>query len=302
MKFTNKHNWPDIFVAMLEATVEKYDRGDSWRTVTQLIDPPRAVVLKQRHKDEIKEDVSDHLYSLDGHIVHGLVESAALKMTHTGWLSEEREFATVLGKRVSGQFDLYHPDLGTLIDVKNTSVYGLKKEPIKREWEEQTNLLAALLRLNGAIVQRIRILVKARDFRAYEAEDHQRRGEYYPPEVEYKEYPLWSPERAQSFLERRVRLHLDADLIQDETKLPLCTDEERWKSESFWFVKKRVNKTTSGADCFKTEKEAVQWLSQKGAAYEILHIPGKYKKCAKWCDAGKYGFCSQFKGSFTVRS
>lgn len=300
MKFTNKHNWPDIFVSVLEASTEKYNRGDSWRTVTQLIDPPRAIVLKHRHDEEIEEDVSERIYSLDGQIAHGIVELAALKMTHTGWLSEEREFATILSKRVSGQFDLFHPDKGILIDFKNTAVYGLKKEPIKREWEEQTNLLAALLRLNGAVVQKIGIFVKARDYRSYEAKDHKRRNEYYPEPVEYKDYPLWSPERAQSFLERRVRLHLDADLIQDEKDLPLCTDEERWKTENLWFVKKIANKTTSGADCFNNEKEAKQWLLQKGSAYEIFRVLGESKRCENYCKASP--FCSQFKGSFMVRS
>lgn len=293
MKFTNKHNWPDIFVSVLTTYTEKYSRGDSWRTVTQLINPPRALILRNRHDHEIEEDVSERIYSLDGQIAHGLVEAAATKMTDSGWRSEERIFANLYGKSVSGQFDLFHPDKGVLIDFKNAAIYGLKKEPIKREWEEQTNLLAALLRLNGAIIQKIGVFVKARDYRSYEAKDHKRRNEYYPEPIEYKDYPLWSPERAQSFLEKRARLHLDAETIEDEARLPRCTDEEIWKTESLWFVKKSANRTTSGADCFKAEKEAKQWLSQKGVGYEIFHVPGEAKRCANYCKASP--FCNQFQ-------
>ena len=59
MKLTNKYGLPQPVVTAL--TRSEYSRGESNRSITQLIDAPRVRILKQEHQEELTEDVSEKL-------------------------------------------------------------------------------------------------------------------------------------------------------------------------------------------------------------------------------------------------
>ena len=51
---TNNHGLPDAFVNY--ARSDKYSKGDSDISVTQLIDSPRILLMRERHKEELTTD------------------------------------------------------------------------------------------------------------------------------------------------------------------------------------------------------------------------------------------------------
>ncbi len=75
-----------------------------WGTWPDLIRPPRITILSRRHWDEIEEDISDWVWALLGKAVHAILEAAEPDNA----LTEERLFAEVVRRTISGASDLYH--------------------------------------------------------------------------------------------------------------------------------------------------------------------------------------------------
>ena len=59
MKITNKHKLPTPIVNALSK--DTYTRGNSHRSVTQLIDSPRIRILTEKHWEDLEEDISSKL-------------------------------------------------------------------------------------------------------------------------------------------------------------------------------------------------------------------------------------------------
>lgn len=57
MKLTNKFNLPQTFVNILSKPT--YTKGRAHLSVTEIINSPRIVQLKNIHYDELEEDVAD---------------------------------------------------------------------------------------------------------------------------------------------------------------------------------------------------------------------------------------------------
>lgn len=283
MKLTNKHNLPEPFVLAVKGGT--YDNQGSWRTVTELIGPPKIAHLKRKHDHEIEEDVVDRVYTLQGEIAHGIVERAAKTLSAEGWMSEQRLFAEIQGRKISGAYDLYNPKTGELIDVKNSTAWKAKKGEAPKEWEEQTNILAELLRRHGFPVSKIGIVLVIRDFSKPEAA----RSEDYPQvPVVYLPINIWEPSRAGQFLEERVRLHIEA-----ETKEAECSPEDRWAKPTIWAVKKKGGSRAVTGGLFAIEAKAKEFLASLGSGYEIEYRPGENVRCNLYCPVAK--FCAQYK-------
>lgn len=76
MIFTNKLNISESLVNAIKK--DSYSKGDSDFSVTGLINPARIEALRVKHDSQIKEDVSDRIYSLLGQSIHTILERAAL--------------------------------------------------------------------------------------------------------------------------------------------------------------------------------------------------------------------------------
>jgi hypothetical protein len=290
MKLTNKYNLPEPFVLAVKGGT--YDNGGSWRSVTELIGPPKIAHLKRKHDEELEEDVIDRVYTLQGEIAHGVVERAAKQMGKEGWLSEQRIFKEVQGKKISGAYDLFDPTTGTLIDVKNSTAWKAKKNEAPKEWVEQTNLLAHLIRGQGHKVNSIKILLIIRDHSKPEA---RRDPEYPQAPVVLLEVPIWDEPKCQAYLEERVRLHLDAE-VNEAT----CSPEDRWAKPTIWAIKKKGQSRAMPGGLFADEQKAKEKLAELGTGYEIEHRPGENTRCELYCPVAK--FCAQYKKMFTQGS
>lgn len=287
MKITNKYNLPEPFVRAVSQ--KSYDNQGSWRTVTELIGPPKISHLKRKHEKEIVTDASDLVYTLQGEIAHGVVERAAKTMREEGWISEERLFAEIQGKKISGAYDLYNPGTGELIDVKNSTAWKAKKGEAPREWEEQTNLLAELLRRHGFPVSKIGIVLVIRDHSKPEAN---RSPDYPQAPVVYLPVNLWEPSVAGAFLEERVAAH-----IQAETKEATCSAEDRWAKPDTWAIKKKNQSRAIPGGLFAVEEKAMEELAKLGSGYVIEYRPGENTRCALYCPVAK--FCAQYQKTLT---
>ena len=283
---TNTKNIPGPIYAALCAP-DSYDSGNSWRTVTELIDPPRLVLLKKQHRHEIVEDASTMGYRLYGHIVHALVEKAAKGPAYADWEAERRIFTTIRGCLISGQFDLFHEPTGELIDLKFSTVWKGKKGVCPREWEEQLNLLAALLRFEGRAVNKVGVSMCARDWSKLEAA---RDVDYPQGDMINLTSPLWDPEDAARFLDERVRLH-----ILSETKEAFCTPEERWAKPDIFAIKKIGGSRAIPGGLYAVKQAAVDQLARMGSLYEIEARSGEFTRCKHYCQAAP--FCTQYKGN-----
>jgi hypothetical protein len=275
MILTNKLNLPQsLFDAVKN---DPYDNGGVWRSVTQLISPPKAVVLRKRHEHEIEEDVADRLYSLYGQIVHSILERA-----NTKDLVEERLFMEVCGKRISGGADILQLSSGQLSDWKFSTVWKAVKSP--KEWEEQINLLALLFEANGREVKSGEIILLMRDHSKQRAK---RGGEYPAFPVQRIPITLWPKATQVAFLHARVVAHLNA-----ESNLPDCSQEERWGSDPVFAVMKEGRK--SAVRLFPSRDGAEGFLAaRKGNGHSIIERPGENVRCDGYCGAAP--FCEQYQ-------
>jgi len=281
MKITNTANLPSPLVAAISN--DSYDRGECDFTVTELLQPPRARALTRQHEDEIEEDASDLIWRLIGQIGHSILERAADPA-----YSERRFFGWIAGKIVSGRADL-HFDGGFfhLWDYKFTSVYAAKNG-MKPEWEQQINMLRWLAhdemwrrgrKSDMFPIEKGSICAIYRDWskpKAAREQDYPQHG------VQVLPVNLWAYDDTLKFMKGRVRAHLAA-----ETKLPLCTDEERWATQEKWAVKKKGNKRAERL--FDNEQTAV--FAANPWNMEVEHRPKEFKRCALYCRA--YPFCKQ---------
>lgn len=147
MNYTNKHNIPIEIIRAVEN--DNYSKGNSVKSITELLQPPQIGILADAHRDEITIDISERIWILLGQSVHTILERANKGKEDT--LTEERMYAVVKGWKISGQSDSISLEDGTLKDYKVTSVWTVKNamESGKQEWVEQLNCYAWLADQNG---------------------------------------------------------------------------------------------------------------------------------------------------------
>lgn len=287
MIITNHTNLPEPVVQAL--THSDYTKGDSNRSVTQLIDSPRVRILRKEHADIITSDASDMLWSVLGTAVHKMFEAHQ----PDGHVVEERLYAEVENWIISGAIDVQRSENDgstTVLDYKCTSawsvIYG------KPEWERQLNFYAWLVEFTkpDAVVNKLQIIAVLRDWQRTKAKME---SNYPEAPIVVVDVPLWSVEERDRYVRGRVKLHQDAEFERlTGGALPLCSAEERWKKSDTFAVKKKGNKRA--ARVFDTEEEALAYM-EANAGMEIEQRVGKPTRCQDdYC--GVASFCDQFQG------
>lgn len=263
---TNIHGLPEPLVRAVSN--DSYTKGDADWSITQLIKPPRIVILEKQFKDQIVEDASDRIWSLIGQIGHSILERAAMKE-----LSEQTLTMTVLGKKIKGQIDLLNKGENgfEILDYKLTSAWSCKDGP-KIEWLSQLNLYRLLCSENDITVSSMKIVAIYRDWSVLEAKRNQ---DYPRSQVQVFEIPMWDLAYTDKFACERVQALIDA-----ETTLPLCTDEDTWaKPEKFALMKKGGVRAIK---LFDTRASAESAMSDPKNQF-IEHRPAEYTRCNAYC-------------------
>jgi hypothetical protein len=282
MKLTNKFGLPDPVVKAL--TRNAYSKGESNRSITQLIDAPRIRILRQEHWDELTEDVSEKMWAVMGTAAHKMFEDTA----DDKHISEERIFTEIDGWVISGAIDVQkiEDDGVTIMDYKTTSVWSVIMGKI--EWERQLNCYAELVRRSkGSKVKALKIIAILRDWRSRDAEE---KPDYPRAPIVEVDIPVWPESLAAEYLNGRVELHQKAEFDRlTGSELPDCSDEERWIKESKWAIKKKGQKRA--VKLFDSEQEARAALSD---GMELEFRQGEAVRCtADWCRVSAW--CSQFQ-------
>ncbi len=301
MKITNRHRLPQAIVRAIEN--DEYDRGDSVISVTQLISPPRIVILQNLNADNLTQDAADRVPALLGTAVHKILEKGAEGLP--GHILEERLFLDVHGWKISGAVDLQidHGD-GTwsINDYKVTSVYSVMSD--KPEWEQQLNFYAYLAyKAHGRVVTELRIIAILRDWQRKQSEI---KADYPQSQVAVVDIPVWTIEEQEAFVEGRVLLHQSAQKAVDNGEpLVYCTNEERWLRDESWAVMKEGRK--SAVKLYDKQEDAENACRELGESvglnpgHYIEHRPGNYVRCSGgYCLVS--GFCKQWQEELSRRT
>jgi len=282
MKLTNKFGLPDPVVKAL--TRNEYTKGDSNRSITQLIDSPRVRILKQEHWEELEEDVSEKMWAVLGSAAHKMFEETG----DDNHISEERLFVEIDGWVVSGAIDVQRieEDGITIMDYKTTSVWSVIMGKV--EWERQLNCYAALVRKSkGSKIKGLKVIAILRDWRSRDAQD---KIDYPKAPIVEIDIPMWSEEEQDRYLNERVSLHQKAEFDRlTGMELPFCSNEERWIKESKWAIKKKGQRRAQ--KLFDNEEDAKAALTD---GMELEFRRGEATRCkANWCRVNVW--CSQYK-------
>lgn len=280
MKFTNNYNLPQsIFDAISNDQYDGPGSADlSTISVTTLISPPKIRMLRNRHSEDLTEDISENIWRLLGTSVHSVLERA----TGEDRIIEERLEINVNGKRVSGKTDVYEANEKALQDYKVTSAWSIVYNPEgKKEWEEQLNCLAYLFRQAGFPVSSIRIVAILRDWSKTNAQKDQN----YPQiPIVVIQMPLWLETEQLSYIKARIMAHSEVENEADDT-IPECTPEERWATETTYAVFAKTNKTATRV--LPTMEEATALASTlKDGRVEVRH--GEDKRCKDYCSVKNF--------------
>lgn len=290
---------PVVVAAVID---DDYDRGNSDLTVTQLLDAPyRVAQLRRPEMENVTADPVDRIYALFGKLIHSLLENGHPKMSgdkadivnrlcpgYGEVNTEDRLYDEHMGIRWSGQYDL-HYQRGTkwiLEDHKVVSVDEFRINRQESKWEQQLNLLALLLRLNGKPIDDVAINCYYRDWSKAKAM-FDRSGEYPKRQHVRVPFKLWSIQRQIAFLEDRITAHRLA------ANTP-CTAEERWAKPAKWAV--MVPGKSRASRLLDTKDEAESWLHEKMmdkkaargfAGASIEERPGVSLRCLAYCEAAE---------------
>lgn len=271
MRLTNELNLPGAIVEAVKN--DPYSSGGSDYSVTTLLKPTQMVYLERKHQSELSEDVSSRIWSLVGQSIHNILERANRK-----GVAERRLGIVVDGKTVSGGMDLYD-EAGVLTDYKVTSVWKVKGGDVK-EWTQQLNCYAHILRANGHVVNGLQVIAILRDWSMREAS---RDAGYPKAQAVVVPIEMWTDEQAKAFIKSRIAEHefTSVGIVEN------CTDEETWtKPTTYALMKPGASRATKVC---ATMGEA--HLNHK-AGLDIITRPGERVRCS-YCSVSK--FCPQFK-------
>jgi hypothetical protein len=293
MKLTNNFNLPETFINVIRRP--QYSRGKSQISVTEILNSPRIVQLRQKHMDEITEDAADMVWSLFGSAVHNILEHGKGE----NHIVEERLHLDFNGWHISGAIDLQelNPNGVGIRDYKVTSAWAVQQD--KKEWVEQLNLYAWLVeKVKFMKVTDLQIIGIVRDWSRREASTK----EGYPQApIVTVNIPLWDMETREAFIVERLSKHNEAVFsmgMGDDVEE--CTPEEMWEKPTVYAVRKigGVRAKSLHGSKEKAEEELAT-LNVKKPDYEIEVREGGRTRCEGFCQVAP--FCSQYKQYLEAR-
>ena len=293
MKLTNNFNLPKTFINVIQRP--QYSRGRSQISVTEILNSPRIVQLRQKHIDDITEDAADMVWSLFGTAVHNILEHGK----DENHIVEERLHAEFNNWHISGAIDLQEvlPNGIGIRDYKVTSAWAVQQE--KLEWIEQLNLYAWLVqKVKNMPVVDLQIIGIVRDWSRRDAASK----ETYPQApIVTLDIPLWDMETCEAFLSDRLSKHNEASFAMGiGDVLEECTPKEMWEKPTVYAIRKigGVRAKTLHGSKEKAEEDLAE-LNAKKKEYEIEVRQGGRTRCESFCQVAP--FCDQYKQYLAIK-
>jgi len=287
MTITNNFNLPESINNVIQRP--QYSRGKAQISVTEILNSPRIVQLRQKHMEEITEDAADMVWSLFGSAVHNILQHGK----GDNHIVEERLHVDFNGWHISGALDLQEvtPNGIGIRDYKVTSAWAVQQD--KKEWVEQLNLYAWLVeKVKFIKVTDLQIIGIVRDWSRRDA--GVKEGYPQAPIVTLN-IPLWDMETREKFVEERLNKHNEAVFAMGMgDDVEECTPEEMWEKPTVYAVRKIGGVRAKSLHGVKEKaEEELEKLNVKKADYEIDVREGGRTRCEGFCQVAP--FCDQYK-------
>ena len=255
-------------------------------SATEIISPPRLVALQNRYPDDSKKiSMMRSTASLIGTGVHAYIEKL-MKPWASKYSLEQTLTTEICGKTLSGTYDILVND-NTLVDVKTCKTWKLIFDPEMKEWVEQQNIYAWMLKKSGINIGSLNILAIFLDWQ----EGMIVRSKKYPREpMQIFPLEIWPEEKTEDFIKEKLDTHLMCEGLDDDN-LPPCTPEERWERFPEGVTKKfaimKSAKAARAARVLTTKKDAIEFCKTSKNLSSESFVEIRYAqrtRCDKYCN------------------
>lgn len=301
-----------LSIAVFLAT-DSYDHDTSTISVTTLIKPLRQIILGSRVPNEdASVDLVQMTASRMGTAIHDSIERAwrtnyraAMRSLNLpakvveriridpepSELSEDsipvylerRSIKEIGGHKLSGKFDFVGE--GRLEDFKTTSVYSYISGCNDAKYALQGSIYRWL---NQDIITRDEMAIQFL-FTDWAAVRARTEAKYPPSRIHEKVYPLMSVDDTERYILTKLK-QIDTFWDQPESEIPLCSDEDLWRSEPQFKYYKNPAKTSRSTKNFDTRQDAMLRFIEDGSVGLVKEVPGQVTAC-KYCNA--FAICTQ---------
>lgn len=265
------------------------DTTGSVFSVTELLNAPRVLYLERKHAKALSMDVADAKDIMLGQAVDEYIR----RHTEPPWEAGERMFVEIEvdGEMyiISGEYDLFDHETGTLVDIKVTSEF--ESHSPKEEKRLQLLCYKYLMEVHGIQVNAIANALFLKNWTKRQAV-FKRSGEYASHSVvmhEWHDIPdtMW----VENFIKDRIRAHRDAT---DET---LCSDSDRWIDNRYVVIKFGADRAVKNGNFDSMEAaEAFRGTLENPEEYDIQFRAGEPTRCMMYCLLADKGLCDQWLG------
>ena len=299
MKITNKLNLPKQLVELVNSN---YVPTPKQYSCTTILKPTRQIILERRYSDKIEQDVSDMCWMIFGIAVHSVIENSN---EDEGQFKEEKlkvnlgkYWKELEGYYLSGRSDMIDLIEKKIIDWKTCSAWKVIYKDFE-DWKKEMLIYAWAVKDMGFDIDKSEAIAFIKDHNKTKSKI----------DSNYPNLPIWVEkfkftekefEFIKEYIFNKFKELKKYEDVSDEN-LPLCTDEERWKDQTKYAIKKIKNKTaTKIYDDFESAQEHLKNLELNFPnTYEIEIREGQDKKCLEYCSCCK--FCSYWKEKYGMK-
>lgn len=283
-------------------------------SVTTLLKPLRQIILGSRvPAEEASVDLVQMMASRMGSAIHDGIERAWVKNYKEAMMSlglpqrviekvrinpmgadrklddiipiylEQRVQKQVGKYAVSGKFDFVGD--GRVEDFKTTSTYTA----MHGTNDDKHAMQGSLYRwLNPDIITKDEMAIQF-IFTDWSKAKAMQDPKYPQSRIQQRIHKLKSVNEMDAFVSRKLA-QIEQHWKSPEEALPLCTDEDLWRSEPVFKYYKNPDKTARSTKNFDTKQEAMVRMAEDGGKGIVLEKPGQVTAC-KYCNA--FSLCSQ---------
>lgn len=312
--YANVGDVPLALAVFLSSDYYDHDHTPNTISTTTLLKPLRQIILPARiPAGESMPNLADMMNSRMGSAIHDGIEKAWITnhgpaMAALGYPKRvidrvrinpkddeltddiipiylEQRIKRQMGKwLITGKFDFVGE--GRVQDFKTTSVWTYKNQVNANKYIQQGSIYRWL---NPKMIHQDEMDIHYifTDWKG----GMQKSDPGYPPRRFHKQsFPLMSVGETEQFIRAKVNL-IDKHWDTDEESLPLCDDEELWRSEpQFKYYKSGDTTKSRSTKNFDSRQEAVIFMTTNGGTGAIKEVPGQVTAC-KYCPA--FAICSQ---------
>lgn len=313
MRYSNVSNVPLSMAVFLATDYYDYVDDPYHISATSLIKPIRQLILSGRVvQEDSPVDLTQMVSSRMGSAIHDAIERAwttnysgaleilgypkkVIEKVKVNPKPEELQDGTIpvyleqrshkkVGKwTVSGKFDFVGD--GRVEDFKSTSVYTA----INKTNDDKYIMQGSIYRwLNPDLITKPEMAIQFifTDWSAAKAKADQN---YPQNRIQQRILPLKSVQEIDHYVRQRLS-QIETYIDAPEESIPLCTDEDLWRSEPVFKYYKNPAKMSRSTKNFDSRQDAYLRLIEDGSQGIVVEVPGQVTAC-KYCSA--FSICSQ---------